>query len=291
MIDETQSQKHLSIVMAGGGCMTFWALGVVHHIRKYLPEVLEWAGVSAGSAMAVASCARRTDETLDYFVERSDANRRNIFLANIFNKQRVFPQEEIYRSTILHALENGGIEALRAGAPVRILLSHFKKGAPQLRTVFGAAMAYRGRKKKNILHGPDIPFPGLVEEVVTAQDCKSEEDLCNMILASSCTPPITSVQENNGRTYADGALLDHAPVRALSRAALLGKMLVLTTQCLPKESLPVFEGRLYLAPSRPIPIAMWDYTSPEKVKETFGLGTTDATQFLKPIEAFLEDSR
>ncbi len=287
MISETQSEKSLAIVLAGGGCMTFWSLGVLHHIEKHLPPISEWAGVSAGAAMAVAACANRIEETQDFFVARTDANKRNIHLANIFTKQRIFPHEGIYRATILHALENGGFRALKAGAPVRILLSYFEEGAPTLRTVLGAAMAYRKRKKNQIIHGPDDPFPGFVEEIATAQECHCEDDLCDMIMASSCTPPITSVQVNKGRSYADGALLDHAPVRALSESALSGKMLVFTTQCIPDEALPVIENRLYLAPSRPIPISVWDYASPEKVKETFDLGATDAARFLKPIEAFL----
>ncbi|MCP4675060.1 MAG: patatin-like phospholipase family protein [Deltaproteobacteria bacterium] len=290
MIIETQSQKSLAVVLAGGGCMTFWSLGALHHIEKYLPPVSEWAGVSAGAAMAVAACAKRIEETKDFFVARTDANKRNIHLVNIFGKQPVFPHEEIYRSTILHALENGGFETFKTSAPVRILLSYFEEGASTLKTVFGAAMAYRKRKKNQIIHGPDEPFPGLVEEIATAQECKSENSLCDIIMASSCTPPITSIQVIGGRSYADGALLDHAPVRALSKSALSGKMLVFTTQCVPNEALPSIENRLYLAPSRPIPISVWDYASPDKVKESFGLGAMDAAQFLKPIEAFLENS-
>lgn len=278
-------------MLSGGGCKTFWTLGALRRMRALFPLVTQWAGVSAGSAMAAACCAGKIEETLEYFSSRTAANPSNVHVANLFGEKPVFPHEEMYRATILHALGDGGFEALKSAPLLRILLAHFEGGASPARTVLGAALAYRRRKKKMILHGPDRPHPGLRVQLATAQDCASKEQLCDLIMASSCTPPITRVQRIDGRTYADGALVDHAPVRALTPDARAGKIIVFSTQCIAPEALPSIEGRLYLTPSRPIPISMWDYASPDRVAAAFELGSGDAERFLRPVDDLLGSQR
>ena len=53
----------ISVVLAGGGCRTAWGVGVLEELRGELPEPREWAGVSAGSCMAVALAARATERS------------------------------------------------------------------------------------------------------------------------------------------------------------------------------------------------------------------------------------
>jgi predicted acylesterase/phospholipase RssA len=267
--------------------MTFWTLGALHRMRHLLAHVTEWAGVSAGAAMAAACCTGRIMETLEDFTARTTKNDANVYPLDALRGRPVFPQEAMYRAAVLSILGDDGFEALKASAPLRILLVHFARGAPVLRTVWGAARAYRARRKRKILHGPDRPYPGLVEERATAQDCSSKEDLCDLIMASSCTPPITSVQRIGGRAYADGALVDHVPVRVLSDEGRSGRILAFSTMCIPVSARPRIDGRLYLTPSRPIPIAMWDYAHPDRVREAFDLGVRDAEGFVRPAEDLL----
>jgi predicted patatin/cPLA2 family phospholipase len=153
-----------------------------------------------------------------------------------------------------------------------------------------AMTAYRKRKIKHIIHGPDAPPAGLGTEVATAQDAKTLDEVCDQIMASSSTPPITKAPQKSGRVYVDGGFADNVPVRALSAQARDGRVLVLLTRPIPKEKLPRSENRLYLAPSRPSPVATWDYTSPEKLKEAFLLGRQDAEREQKAIEAFLSNA-
>ena len=40
-------------------------------------------------------------------------------------------------------------------------------------------------------------------------------------------------------------------------------------------------GRTYVSPSRPIPIAKWDYTSGDGVRRTFELGREDGAAFVR----------
>src|SRR5690606_3858705 len=41
-----------SVVLAGGGCKTFWGMGVLRSIAGLLPPIDHWAGTSAGAIMA-----------------------------------------------------------------------------------------------------------------------------------------------------------------------------------------------------------------------------------------------
>ena len=43
----------------------------------------------------------------------------------------------------------------------------------------------------------------------------------------------------------------------------------------------------WFTPSRPIPIAIWDYASPGKVREAFEMGRADAERFVGPVEDLL----
>ncbi|MCP4603143.1 MAG: patatin-like phospholipase family protein [Proteobacteria bacterium] len=282
------SSSKVSIVFAGGGCRTFWSLGLFHKIGYLATDVYEWAGVSAGAAMAITSCVGLTKETLNHFMALADANAKNAYLSNLFRQQPVFPHEAMYRSAIKNVLDGEGFDALKQSAPVRIFLAYIKQDASRLWTTFGAMRAYRRRKKRHIVHGPDQPPRGLGTQTITAQDSETLEDLCEQIITSSSTPPMTRAPVINNCTYVDGGFAENVPVRALSEQARSGKVLVLLTRPIPEEILPNSKTRLYLAPNRPVPISIWDYASPQKLKETFDQGQKDAEEKLNTIEAFLK---
>ncbi|MEW6775831.1 MAG: patatin-like phospholipase family protein [Bdellovibrionota bacterium] len=262
----------ISIVFAGGGCRTAWAVGILEELRKELPPVREWAGVSAGSCMAVAFAAGRVGEMFDFFLDITSKNPRNVYLERFFGKGKMFPHEPMYRATIAHALKDGGFEKLRNGAPVRTLLAYVEAGRPVLRTALGAVFAYNRRKKDGIVHGPEENHPGIGMEVRDCREGKTEAEVIETVLRSSATPPVTGTPRENGRTYIDGGFVDNVPVRALSPEAQQGKTFVLLTRPMPKESLPQSSGRFYLAPPQDVPIQKWDYTSPIKLRATYEMG-------------------
>lgn len=276
-----------SIVLAGGGCRTFWNIGVLRELGDLLPEVREWAGVSAGSAMAVITAAGKVEEAMDAFIEATAKNERNFYPTRLLGEEPAFPHEDMYRGVLGGALSNGGFEKLKNGPTVRILLAYVERGHPPFRTAFGAMRAYSKRKKTHVVHGPERPHPGLGAEVRIAQEAAAAGEVIDHILYSSATPPVTRVPRIDGRTYIDGGFVDNVPVRALSDEAQAGKVLVLLTRPIPEEHLPQSETRLYLGPQEPTPIQKWDYTNPEKVKATYEMGRADARRFIKRVEEFL----
>jgi predicted acylesterase/phospholipase RssA len=213
------------------------------------------ATVSAGAATACVLFAGVAKESLRYFKHRATLNERNAYPRNFLSGQPVFPHERIYRDTILENLDDEALRRLHAGPDVRVLLAR--------------APAWLGDRSGRRI--------GFVPEVVSVRDCHSPEEVADLILQSSCTPPFTTAHRRDSRPVLDGGLVDSVPVNAIDRSAQ--PTLVLLTQRYPSHSIPYVEGRTYVQPSEPIRIAAWDYTSPRGIETTYDLGRFDGERF------------
>ena len=116
-------------------------------------------------------------------------------------------------------------------------------------------------------------------EVVSVRACATPAALADLILASSCSPPMTSLLTWNGRHVLDGGVVDNVPVCALDDAP--GETLVLLTRRYP--ALPAVPGRTYIQPSETIPVSAWDYTSPDGLQFAYDLGRRDGEAFVASL--------
>ena len=280
------AREPISIVFAGGGCRTFWSLGAYEVLSSALPTIREWAGVSAGSAMAISAASNSTGEVLEAFKRRVGENRWNCYPWRPLLGQRAFPQEAIYRATMREVMDESAQARLQSASPVRILQAYVQQGRPMYSTVYKALRAYSRRRKAQRVHGPETPPDGIGEAVFNAQSADALETLIDQVIASSATPPVTSTPTLNGCVYFDGSLVDNVPVRALTPAAREGKVLVLLNRPMPAEHLPNTSTRLYLMPKDRVPVHKWDYTSPDKVQATVEQGRRDAEGALAAVRAF-----
>ena len=112
------------------------------------------------------------------------------------------------------------------------------------------------------------------------RECATGEEVADLVLQSSCTPPFTPVYSRSGRPVLDGGLVDHVPVEGALEAR---HALVLLTRRHADEQLPRMPGRTYVQPSEPIPVKKWDYTSPDLIQRTYDLGRRDGERF-EPLE-------
>ncbi len=279
-----------SVVFSGGGCRSFWSLGVYRALASRLPPICEIAGVSAGAAMGLAVACDTVDRMLEIFLDKTSTNRRNFYPERLVTRRPAFPHEQMYRSTIAQCLAEGGWQRLSSGPQLRILQAYVAPGFPVVRTVFRAFRAYAAGRKHGEVHGPELPCPGIGEEVQVGQDADSPEALIDCILRSSASPPVTTVSKREGRTYFDGSLIDSVPVRALSETAQMGKALVLLTRRYPEEALPKHPTRLYLMPRESPPIHKWDYTSPDRIGAALSAGRQDAAHFEQRLQNFTGSS-
>jgi hypothetical protein len=69
-------------------------------------------------------------------------------------------------------------------------------------------------------------------------------------------------------------------------------VLVMVTRLYPRERMFVVphseQRRLYVQPSRKVPISSWDYTSPSQMEHAYDLGRADGEDFLERLPRLLE---
>ena len=277
----------LSIVIAGGGCRAFWCLGAYDALADVIGEPLEFAGVSAGAAMATMVAAGRAAETFVHFREAVSRNGRNFHPKRWLSRKTAFPHEAMYRDTLEFTLADGGYERLMAGPSVRILQASVQPGEAMVPTVLRAMQAYSKRKAEGRLHAPDGAPRGMSWRVAVAQEAATPAQLIDEVITSSATWPVTNLPRHGGRTWVDGGLVDNVPVRALSARARSGAVLVFLTRPYDTKLLSSDQGRLYLAPSEPVPVKKWDYTRADLLLATFDRGRRDGQAARDRVKSLL----
>jgi predicted acylesterase/phospholipase RssA len=273
-----------AVVFAGGGCRCFWQAGFwaeAGHSLDPPPRVV--GAVSAGAAFACAIFAGLAERVVRDFSRRVASNERNIYLANALRREPVFPHENLYRATILANLDRNALARLHAGPDIRISVGRPPawSGAHggYLLGVVAFLLEQRTRERVHAAWGRRL---GFASDVVSVRDCSTPEELAELILHSSCTPPLTPLYRRGERAVLDGGVYDHVPVEAVTRAR---SSLVLLTRRYPEDWLPRVEGRTYVQPSEPVPVAKWDYTNAELVRRTFDLGRFDGERFARRLAA------
>ena len=270
-----------ALVFAGGGCRCFWQLGFLESVtREFDLAPRQAAAVSAGAAMACAFFVARSEEVCNYFHRIIEANERNIYPRNLFRKERVFPHEAMYRDTIRECMDEGSLRRLQAGPEIRVLLTRLPRFLGATAGVATAFLAYEAEKVFSPSVHPKLASRlGFRPEVVSLQSCPTAEAVADLILQSSCTPPMTRVHWRDGAPVLDGGLVDNVPVAALADGAR--EVLVLLSRRYPNEVVPKREGYTYVQPSAPVPVEKWDYTSPARVRATIELGQRDGNAFVE----------
>lgn len=269
-----------AVVFAGGGNRCLWQVGFWERVAPEIglaPSVL--AGVSAGAAMACAVAIGKGRASLEYFKVKTARNRSNFYPGRLFSGEPAFPHYDMYRRGLLDLLDEEALVLLRTGPEIRVLLTRPPLWGRGALGVLAGAAAYSLEKA---VSGPIHPrYPtrlGFRPEVVRAADCQSSLELADLILASSCTPPVVPRLRFGGAPVLDGGLVDNVPLIAVEEGER--PVLVLLTRRYRPERFKTPPDRVYLQPSRPVGIAKWDYTSPQGLQEAYDLGRSDGERFL-----------
>ena len=270
-----------AVVFAGGGSRCFWQVGFYAELHQRVglqPRVV--SAVSAGAAMACMAVTGRWRQGLAHFLEATRINERNFYPDRLLTDRPSFPHLEMYRTAILSVIDRDAFTQLQDGPDVHILLAR----APRwLGPRMGAAVAFASYMLERHTVGPVHPQwnrrLGFHPEVARAQDCASRDELADLILHSSCTPPLTPLYQRNGRSVLDGGAVD--PVPTLALRGTVGRTLILLTSRYRASRMPDVEGRVYVQPSVPIPVTKWDYAHPERIQRAYDLGRRDARAFLQ----------
>ena len=110
------------------------------------------------------------------------------------------------------------------------------------------------------------------------RDALEVSDLVEMILASSCVPPVLPGDGYKGQAVLDGGIIDNVPAHLADGRS--GLTLVLLSKRY-RSAPPQYEHRHYVQPSRPILIDKFDYANPEGLQETSDQGLADGAEFVR----------
>jgi len=276
-----ESPTFESVVLAGGGNRCFWHAGFWREVQGPLALApRQIAAVSAAGAIACAITAGIGEAALRLFKAATRANPRNFYPRNLLGKDWVFPHERMYRNAVMDLFDPPALARVHAGPDIRLLLGRMPSWLGPRTGFLTASVAYNFDKRvRRVVHPTTARAIGYWPEVVSVRECATPETLADLILASSCSPPMTSSLTWNGRYVLDGGVVDNVPVCALDGAP--GATLVMLTRRYP--ALPDIPGRTYVQPSQKIAVSAWDYTSPEGIQSAYDLGRRDGEGFLEVL--------
>lgn len=273
--------RYKSVVFAGGGNRCWWQAGlwdVLVAEGGLKPRVM--AGASAGAAVACLVIGGETNRSLDYYGVVLQDNTSNFYPAELLRGRTPFPHYRIYSRALSYLINQETLDKLRQGPEVRILVARPPSWLGPRSAVMVGFGCYALEKKYNRPLHPVWPLKlGFTSEVGRAADCADPTDLINLVLASSCTPPIVPVIYRNGRPALDGGLIDNVPLAALTEEDL--PALIMLSRRYDPAKLIGHPGRTYVQPSQPSPVAKWDYTSVERLRQAVELGRRDAYRMLR----------
>lgn len=283
----------LALTLAGGGNRAFWQIPLLERWWAALePRIGAVAACSAGASSAVTWLSGRQAEAHAYWLGRRATVRRNFEWHRLLRGERPTPHEPIYRDTLRHALAEGGLERIRSRPfPVLILAAAFPRWLPASVAVAAGMAAYSLEREMNRgkLHPRSGRRLGFRAVVVDARTSESAEDLVDLVIASSSTPPFLPIGRHRGLRLLDGGMVDNAPAFMADAVPGIRRNLVLLTRPYPPASVGWQGDRLYLCPSEPVPINRWDYTELSRVEGTLDLGRADAERLAGAIRAFIDD--
>lgn len=270
------------VVFSGGGCRCFWQAGFYEVVRDTLdfhPKAV--AAASAGAALGTVSVTGLAGRALSNFKDKAASNSRNFYPKRVFSSKKAFPHESLFRSAIAETLDQGALEKIRSGPPFWVSLTRLPDNVrfPKAMLFAGLSSYLLEGKLRTRIHREWPARLGFQVQWARADHCQTTDELADLLLQTSCTPPFTSALVRDGDPVFDGGLIDNVPVAALSDCS---NILVFLTR--PNSVPPPRKGCVYAAPSQPIPVEKWDYTNPGGLQSAFDLGRQDGEAFVKRYE-------
>src|SRR5712692_4977442 len=267
------------VVFQGGGIRCSWQAGFVAALeceRRIRPHAI--SAVSASSIVACAMVCRRLELAVNCFKAAIENYKKNGYLTRLLRGDTVFPHAEIYRNALLQVFDQAALEELHAGPDIQLLVTRPSAKLPRYPgLVIGLSLyAFQGLRTRRGFRRLEAQF-GFSREFIPVKNCATPAELADLVLASSCTPPVTPWYSLHGRPVLDGGLCESVPLSGLPEKQ--GKTLALLTT--KGNAMNRFPRIVYAEPSQDLRIASWDYTDENKIDYLFSLGKKDGSAFLK----------
>ena len=284
--------RDLALTFAGGGNRALIQVGLLRRWWPLLePRIAAISTCSAGASMAVSLLSGREREATAYWLGRRAGVTRNVRWRRLFAGQRPTPHTPIYRDTVRFALADGGFERLRAlPFPVYVLTALPPRWLPvPVAAVLGmSAYSLDRQLRYGRLHPSSGRRLGFRPKVNDLRACADADEVIDLVLASSATPPFTPIGRHGGDALLDGGLVDNAPAFMADDTPGVRRHLVLLTRPYPAASVGHRGNRWYFCPSELPPISRWEYTRPDLAIATIALGDRDAVRHESSLRDFLD---
>lgn len=286
----TTTNRDLALTFAGGGNRAFYVMGLLSEWSETLfPRTRIVASCSAGACVITTFLSARRTEAREYWLSRVRGITRNFDWGRLLRGESPAPQGAIYRDTLLVTFADGGLERIRRQPfPIYIVAASLPRLLPA--TLSAALGIGLYSAERSVKRGPHPRLPGLLgfaPVAVDARTCETPEELTDLVLASSATPPFTPIGSFRGARLLDGGMVDNAPAFIAERDADVGKSIVFLTRPYHPSVLGVQGRRLYLAPTIAPPIGRWDYTQPHLLDDTIAMGEREAAIHRAALESYL----
>jgi predicted patatin/cPLA2 family phospholipase len=283
--------RDLALTFAGGGNRSFYQLGLlVRWGQLLLPRVAAIGSVSAGACVITTYLSGRRDIARRFWLDRVQGITRNFDWSKLVRGERPAPQGAIYRDTLHMTFADGGLERIREQPfPIYVLAAAFPRLLPRsLSILLGIGMYSAERSIRRAPHPRSTRLLGFRPVAFDARECESVDELANLILASSATPPFTPIGNFRGRRLLDGGMIDNAPAFVVEeKHPEASRSIVFLSRPYHPSVIGIQNRRLYLAPTQPTPIDRWDYTQPHLLDETVAMGEREAAVHQPLLEKYL----
>ena len=271
------------VVFAGGGHRCWWQAGFWDRVSGEIelhPRVI--GGVSFGAITACLLYAGDSKRALAWYERELKSVRSNFNWLNLMRRgRRLMPNAAIQRKALRALLGGENFRQLMWRAPeIRVRYVRLPEGASPSRAVLGALARGAGRTPRGMSPADTAGRFGATIETKRVQDCRSERELVDLLVAASSAPPFTLEETLDGAACFDAGLFDELPIGAVADGP--GQTLVLATRHDPAHA-PVFarDGFVYVQPSEKVAVASWDYTSAKRYRNAYDLGQRDGEAFLR----------
>ena len=283
--------RDLALTFAGGGNRAFYQLGLMNRWQeRLLPRVRAIASCSAGACVITTLLSGRRQEARTFWLRRTAGITRNFDWGKLLRGEKPAPQGEIYAETLRVTFADGGLERIRAQPfPIYVLAAALPWLLPySVSAALGIGLYSLERSVRRAPH-PVLPrLLGFEAVVVDARECETVDELADLILASSATPPFTPIGTFRGVRLLDGGMIDNAPAFLAERHAEVTRNVVFLSRPYHPSVLGVQGRRLYLAPTQATPIGRWDYTQPHLLDDTVAMGEREAQIHQPMLDAYLD---
>jgi hypothetical protein len=261
------------LAIYAGGNHIFYIAGVLKRLFEKGLKFDAVATYSAGSAILPFLINDDFAGAPAIFGPYLDRNARNFYPANLLTGQDVFPQDRIYSGAVAEIVEFDKTAAYPK--PLRVIVSTLASGAFPEWLVGSCAVVALALNNLAKTATPSIFLTGFKRffsvdgDIIDVRQCKSRDEIIQVILGSSTIYPFIHIRRRAGRLMLDGKLSLVSPVSALEDC---DHVLSIHAH---HSFLPVRDGLQSVFPLSKVSVGPLNYVGSDGIKTAFAQGYSE----------------